>query len=883
MRVSWQVFIWIILISGIACRPEKHRAEPAFPLAPVPGDSASVGTLKRLIDITYDQPEQCVADPDAFLRRAPSTGLSPEGRKYYLQLLVNIGFCLKDEGQVLSSIRFFEKGLEYYQEEHPDGIDLYDNLIKPLGNLYTRTGDFEKAAALQRFAIASAEQNGRISLLPSLYNNLAITFQQTQQTDSVLDACRKGLSFPVASDAVTALLYNSIARCQAGSGLVDSAELYNRKALSLFEGRSFRGDTTLWLAACWELNSTLAYSRNRMDEARQSIYKAIRLTEENFPSSKQREKAKLYAARARLLIAARDWTGAKADLDKTCYLFGLHSIDQSFPDNTVTDALRGLAAVYKGRQQDDSAILCYKRAIENDYLVQQFIVSKQSNYYNSSNSRVVLQEALLLLWKKYQAGDPAMQQARAMQMLWLTELSKGRQLLLEIERTRYWQPDSSQQKAMVQLRYLYEELASEKNQEKIAALTSQVHEIAFRFQLSENFFDHRFEMPDYSKFSSYIKDRSKQSSIISWLLADTGCYVITASQEAVTACFIPDSAMKALDIAGFTNTYFKAGPAAYDNDPQQYEQRAAHILETLVPGAAQLQPAGWILSPDGILYALPVDALVQQGRFLAEKKNIAYTYTLLLNERNAGEGIYHSPVAIFIKDRHDPPLPYLPYARKEKELVHQRFAGTVSDNEEATDAAFISAINTPAVIHVATHAIVDSIAQPYLALAQKLTLDKIQYITTRSPLVVLSACQTASGRLVTAEGMESLNKAFLSKGVKGVIAAQWPVNDASMPELVQAFYKELHKTHSAPAALAGAKRSFLEKAKGPYRNPWYWAPLGFTGSDVAIVIGQRPTTYWLMSGILLAAAGIAVLIVFVYRKNRRAGLHKKSPRHRREL
>jgi len=109
--------------------------------------------------------------------------------------------------------------------------------------------------------------------------------------------------------------------------------------------------------------------------------------------------------------------------------------------------------------------------------------------------------------------------------------------------------------------------------------------------------------------------------------------------------------------------------------------------------------------------------------------------------------------------------------------------------------------------------------------------------------------------VITAEGMESLNKAFLSKGVKGVVAAQWQVDDAVMPQLSEAFYEELYRTHNPITALAQAKRKFLQTASLSRQNPWYWAPLNYTGVETSIFIRPRqPVAVWVISGILIAGA-----------------------------
>lgn len=852
--------VFFSTLSG--CRND-HAAPPIKTALP---DSTLTRQLKAMIDTTYDFPEKVISDPDAFMQQLPSQPANPENQRLYTLLLINMGFCLKDAGQVLGSIRYFEKALDAQQQYHPQDIDVYNYINKPLGNLYTRTGDFAKAISLQEMSIRSAIAEKDVAILPSLYNNLAITFQQTGQSDSALHACRQGLALQQQSDAVTGLLYTNISRSYRDKQLTDSAVLYNTKALVILRKGNPTGDSVVWASAALELQSRLAAEAGDYDAAENSIQQAITQLEKHFPESKQREKAKLYEARAAVRRQNHRYPDAEKDYQHVLQLFGVQQRNRRIPDNTVTDALHGLAACYRAQGKPDTAVDCYVQAVENDYLVQQLIVSKESNYYNSQHARSLLYEALSLLWEKYEGAPAAQKNALALKMFWITELSKGRQLLLEIDRTRHWQRDSSdnRQAAFARLRYLYEEIALEKDSMQLLSLKQQVKDIALQFQLTENYFDKQFSAPQVDQFQSALEKSSGNNDLISWLVADSArFYTFTCHNGKLTAFRSADTAVIKQQLPAFIQTYFRQGPVAYDNDPAAYRAAAATLLTALIPDVPQLSAGNWIISPDALLYGLPVDALVSANDFIALKKNCSYTYTFLLNTLDYTDSKNETGITIFSKTKHIRPLPDLPYASDEQRKISKQFSTSVKENEQATEAAFLEAMNTPAILHIATHAVADSGQQPYLVLSQPITLDKLQYTTTQCPLVFLSACQTASGEVITAEGMESLNKAFLSKGVKAVVAAQWQVDDAVMPQLSEAFYEELYRTHNPVTALAGAKRKFLQTASLSRQNPWYWAPLNYTGIETRISIRQRqPVALWVICGILIAGALFLLIMRF---------------------
>ncbi|MEB3294739.1 MAG: CHAT domain-containing protein [Synechococcales bacterium] len=125
-------------------------------------------------------------------------------------------------------------------------------------------------------------------------------------------------------------------------------------------------------------------------------------------------------------------------------------------------------------------------------------------------------------------------------------------------------------------------------------------------------------------------------------------------------------------------------------------------------------------------------------------------------------------------------------------------------------------------------------------------------------LVVLSACQTASGQSSTS-GIEiqGLSAAFVRDRAKSVIASLWNVNDASTALLMQQFYKNLAKGMTKAEALRQVQRQFIKgeltpkdadrlrsdidvqvidstrEARPPnFIHPYYWAPFILIGNSL---------------------------------------------------
>ncbi len=95
----------------------------------------------------------------------------------------------------------------------------------------------------------------------------------------------------------------------------------------------------------------------------------------------------------------------------------------------------------------------------------------------------------------------------------------------------------------------------------------------------------------------------------------------------------------------------------------------------------------------------------------------------------------------------------------------------------------------------------------------------------RADLVVMCACQTATGRQTQTEGIDGLTRAALAAGAKSVVSSLWSVNANTSDALMRDFYGQRQKGRSTDAALQGAALTVKKKQAHPY----YWAPFVLSG------------------------------------------------------
>jgi CHAT domain-containing protein len=89
---------------------------------------------------------------------------------------------------------------------------------------------------------------------------------------------------------------------------------------------------------------------------------------------------------------------------------------------------------------------------------------------------------------------------------------------------------------------------------------------------------------------------------------------------------------------------------------------------------------------------------------------------------------------------------------------------------------------------------------------------------SNTELVVLSACDTGLGDILTGEGVFGLRRAFVLAGAQTLVMSLWKVPDQQTKELMLDFYKHLLSGKGRAEALRKAQLAMKQK----YQDPYYW-------------------------------------------------------------
>jgi CHAT domain-containing protein len=95
-------------------------------------------------------------------------------------------------------------------------------------------------------------------------------------------------------------------------------------------------------------------------------------------------------------------------------------------------------------------------------------------------------------------------------------------------------------------------------------------------------------------------------------------------------------------------------------------------------------------------------------------------------------------------------------------------------------------------------------------------------------LVVLSACQTGRGQLLSGEGILGLSRAFLYAGARSVVVSLWNVSDISTSQMMKSFYQRLVGGIGNAAALRETKLQMIGIGR-EIQHPYYWASFIIVG------------------------------------------------------
>lgn len=358
---------------------------------------------------------------------------------------------------------------------------------------------------------------------------------------------------------------------------------------------------------------------------------------------------------------------------------------------------------------------------------------------------------------------------------------------------------------------------------------------------------------------------AEEQALLSYFTADSVIYafLLTKTDFQVHAGPVSDRFYR--EITGYRKGIFR-GPTSL------YLDKAVTLHEQLFPFDLPEGVRELILAPDGGLLLAPFEALLTRPvdvhapagfselPYLIRDYAIRYTPSATLFYQyqttatltpgtvpaegllavapvfsGPAAGAPHPTAHRLLKEY----IPALPYSAQEVERIARLFsaeglparARTYADARESELKG--GDVKSARYLHIATHGIINEL-EPDLSglllypdsLAGEdgfLSVGEIYNLRLNADLVVLSACETATGRIVTGEGVLGFVQAFLYAGADQLLVSLWQVADEATAELMTDFYQRMlgEEGSTTSEQLRATKLRLIQD--GRFGHPRYWS------------------------------------------------------------
>ena len=825
-------------------------------------------------------------------------------RSEYFYCLATQGYYLLFSGNILRSIDAYEQAYRFYFDKPIPGIDLLEFVLKPLGNNYTRLGDYDRAFFIQEKSLAIAEQKDSVQV-SSICHNLATTSLWKGYLELAKHYCEKGLLSVKKNSALYGLLLSTLSEVDFKAKEIVPAESNSRQAIKILEyflTDKNQPNTPYWLSGAYQNLGNIYKEKNQAAAAMHFYQKANALNDHYYKGQRKREKAQLFVLSGQALLQLQDPRKAMDNFQTALSLLlpsykpqvnaGLPASNALYGENTLLDALHGKAACLEALHKKEEALQYYLLLFVVEKKLRFEFFSSTAKQQQQKEDRQWMESAIALayqLWKEQGKKE------YAVDVLLIAELSKAQLLLDEMKSNLQYNhilnQDSlvTRQSQIMQAISLYERetaldtITGKKDSNAITAKKELQYELSLlQKQVKEKYpgLGTLQEEEQLSSGESLLQNIVPQTTVVEFFTGEKDIYLIVAEKGTIQQIkkLENTTGLKQL-INGFVDSWFQEGPEKMMNDPLGYQKDAYEVYHRLLNGVSLEKQPECLMIPDGIIGYLPFDALItdsiarsnmEQCSFLIRKTDLYYCYSLLTWQQQQKVKKKNTLFAGFFISFDSNNQASIPAVKKEYEAVRSMVNGDYFLEQKASLRAFNERLSDVNLLHISTHSYLQGKENiPVLQLADdKFFLFELYGKSFQPQLVVLSACRTGHGMLAEGEGIISLARGFTATGAGGIVAGLWNMNDESTAKLVGKFYEEIIKGSSPAAALHKAKLHWLmgSDEPGTLKLPYFWAGMIYSGNNEPVFIEKKGNTakVWWLIGILII---ILSLVRFKLRNN----------------
>ncbi|MGB7925088.1 MAG: CHAT domain-containing tetratricopeptide repeat protein [Pyrinomonadaceae bacterium] len=736
----------------------------------------------------------------------------------------NLGVLYSDQGNNRRALEFFQKSLAL-AESLGSKVGIATNL-QNIGNLHRKQANYELALQYYRKALELEEGLKDKEGIAASLNNIGIAYSQQGDYTQALEYYQKSLTIKEElgrKDSIAGTL-NNIGIAYSYLNNYEMALQYYKKSLTLDEESGSKK------GAAMSLNTiALLYNRQR-----------------NYP---------LALEHARRSVALAEQTG---NLD---YLWQAHT--------TFGHAQLGLDQFDEAQKSFGEAINTIEtlraQTIGGEQEQQRFFENKLGPYHGMA----------ALLTKQGKPGEAFAYAERAKARVLLDVLQTGRANIAKAmsapERER--EGRLKRELAALGAQVSRESLGQRPDQTRLTDLRAKLRNARLEYEAYQTtlYAAHpelkvrrgEAQPITLSETSQLLPDAG--TALLEYMVTDekTYLFVLTRGERAAEPVALKTYTVeiKGKELAQQVER-FRQQLARRDLD---YNEHARSLYDLLVaPARKELQGRkSLVIVPDGALWELPFQTLrPSDNRFLIEDHVIAYAPSLtvlreMMRSRRKGDATASAPTllafgnpalgkqtaggerpGVRLMDEKLDPLPEAERLVNQLPQLYGAQQSRVYTGAEAREDRVKTEAASFRVLQLATHGVRNDLnpMYSYVLLSQTasqtedglLEAWEMMNLNLGADLVILSACETARGRVGAGEGMIGMTWALFVAGSPATVVSQWKVESASTTDLMLEFHRQLkekYRNDNSHLTTAGALREAELKmlANSQYRHPFYWA------------------------------------------------------------
>ena len=736
----------IFILSGQTASDNKRKA-PQLPTS-LSKRLDSLRSNNNLTEWLYAYREYVYEDPAnrvAMLTYAQSTVWrtcnNDTERIEWINGLAAQGYYLLYSGNILGSIDAYEQAYRFYFQKPLAGFDVLEYVLKPLGNNYTRLGDYDRAFFIQEKSLALAEANDSLQIAP-ICHNLATTAIWKEDMGLAKQYCERGLDKVKKNTAFNGLLLSTLAEILLKSGKISEATISineSIKMLSPFLADKTAINAAYWLRGAWQGKGDIEKEKRQPAAALVAYKKAMDIIDRYYKGERKREKAQLLVSMGLTLLQMQQPVKANDQFNAALSLlipaFRPSSNDELplaaelYGESTLSDALHGKADCLYAINQKDAALQCYLLLFVTERKLNNEIFSSEAKQQQKKESRRWSEAAMNTayeLWKISGRSD------YAGKVLLIAELSKAQLLLAEIrDNQRYNSTKHNdtlffKQVQLARAINFYEKEIALNILNQQADSNARAAKKALQFELALIQKQEKEKLPlvklqiteaAIPSADNLLQNIPANTTAIEFFSGEKTTYIIKADKSGIRQIVKLDNAAQLKsDVNKFVTTYFQQGPANMMNNPRDYYSNAFSLYHQLLQDSTTALPQNCIIIPDGVFGYLPFEALVTdtgympnpgQWPYLIKRSNLYYNYSLQKITSPQQATTNSASFAGFFISFDSSSTSAIPAVKKEYEEIHAVTEGNFYLEEKATLEAFNKSLGQVNILHISTHSFLE--------------------------------------------------------------------------------------------------------------------------------------------------------------------------------